>query len=595
MAVTHSEIVSQMRAALALSEPDLDTSIGTTVRKIIDAVAEVTAEGYTDRTLIEYQYDIEAKRGADLDDFVSLVGGLQRYSAKRATGTVVFERSTAALHNIFIPIGTQLATGDPVPTVVATIVPAVLPAGGLSIEVPVQAIVGGTQGNVAAHALVRRITPLEGITGFTNPASLTGGADPEDDEQLRLRWRRTAFRNLAGTEQMFLAVALDNEAVTQANVIGATSRFREQIDLQSGIGTSTIQDVKHVYVDSVVLGPNIDAGQILTPGVHYNFSASTPPVVTVLDAAAVPNGVYDLEFEYVSTASRNDPVVGITNRVDIYVNGDSPTEAVETAVFRLGQKFVFGDGSALDNTHFERLDETPPVVGNYFIPLAFGPVTDPALSNSIVIGGVTYVEGTDFFLVNDITASGGTPTSLSGIELRAAENGGTKPIPADGTIFTAEYVFNAVPRDIQSALRAWRLVTTDAHVHQAKKLRLNFYFAVILRPGYSLASVEDEAAAALSAYLNRVGFNGAVQESDLIEVIHRIGGVDAVRFTTSADNTVNFAIQRVTAGGTVLHTYANPGPATQRVTDVLVGDDELPVFNSVTLILKAQNSFASAP
>src|SRR4051794_5689560 len=116
--VTQADLVAQMRAALALSEPDLDTTIGSTVRKIIDAVAEVGAESFVDRFLLDYQYDIDSKSGQDLDDFVALFG-FTRLPAKRATGTVVFQRSSPATANILIPAGTQLATEGTPPIVVS--------------------------------------------------------------------------------------------------------------------------------------------------------------------------------------------------------------------------------------------------------------------------------------------------------------------------------------------------------------------------------------------------------------------------------------------------------------------------------------------
>src|SRR4051794_5411380 len=93
--VTQTDIVAQMRAALSVSEPDLDTTIGSTTRKILDAVAEVVAESLIDKLLLDYQYDIDAKSGQDLDDFVALFG-FNRLPAKRATGTVIFSRREVA-------------------------------------------------------------------------------------------------------------------------------------------------------------------------------------------------------------------------------------------------------------------------------------------------------------------------------------------------------------------------------------------------------------------------------------------------------------------------------------------------------------------
>lgn len=590
MSVTHEEIISQMRMALSLSEPDLDTTIGTPVRKILDAVGEAIAEIYADRYLLQYQYDIDAKTGSDLDDFVRLFG-FSRFPAKRAVGMVTFERQTVATETILIPVGTQLATEGLMPVIVQTTTPALIVPGDISIAVPVQAITGGAEGNIAANAIRKRISNFEGVTSFTNTAALTGGADSEDDEQLRVRFKSTVFRSLAGTEPMFLGIALDDEAVTHANVIGATKVNRERLEMVSGTLTSLIEDASYIYPDSQVFGPDIDLSEVLTPGVHYTFDDTVnPPTVTSLDATAAPDGLYDLTFEYVSTASRNDPENGVTNRIDIYVNGLRLLEASEVAVFSTARVFNVTADDPLNINNFERADGSLPVSGSYFVPFAMAPVTDPSINDTIVINGETYVEDVDYFLVNDITVQGGTPTSLSGIELLAT----VTPVPPDATTFQVDYVFNSVPRDISEEARAWRLITTDVQVHQARPMLLNLHVAVMLTSGHTSASISPEIEAVLSRYINTVGFGGVVQVSDLLGVIHRVPGVDAVRFLTDDDNATNYAIQRVSPLGNVLTTYATAvGTQVSRAIDVLVGDDEYPVFNSVVIVPKAQNSFGT--
>lgn len=597
MTVTTGQITDQMIQALTLTEPDLDTSVGTTVRKMLDAVAEAIAAGYSDKVLLDYQYDINAKSGSDLDDFVSLFG-FSRLAAKRSTGSVTFSRTLPPAPNvapaILIAIGTQLATGDSTPIVVSTMVPAILPAGQTTLTVPVQAVIGGAIGNIAASSLVRKVTPLDGIPNFTNPSALTGGTDPESDEQLRNRFKRTVFRNLAGTEQMFLAVALDNPAVSQANVIGASKTWREQVQLVGGVATSTLAGSRYIYPTSAIFGANIDGGQVLTPGLHYTFTASTPPAVTSLSGALAPDGVYDLQFEYVPNASRNDPVNGLTNRVDIYVSGQAPTEATETLIFNTAKIFNSVSGDPLNINNFQRDTLGIPQAGNYFVPFAFSPVVNPSISGTMQIaGGPLLTRNVDYFLVNDITRTGGTFGSLSGVEFISAS--GTTPsgpnsaalAALNGHTIVADYLYNAVPHQIDLAARAWRLVTTDVKVHQSKVVLLNIYMAVILTPGFSLSSVQTEMQNSLSSFISNIGFNGVVQVSDLIEISHQVPGVDAVRLLTATDNPTNYAIQQVNALGTVITTFQSAG----RATDVILSDDQLPAFNSLTLSQRALNSF----
>ncbi len=694
-----------MRQTLSITEPELDTTVGTTVRKILDAVGEVVAEGYADRYVLDYQYDIDAKFGTDLDDFVALFG-FTRLEAKRATGTVTFSRASTATQNVTIPYGSQIATTGAAPQIFGTIVPGIIVVGQSTVEVPVQAVVGGVRGNVSAHTVSRRVTPIDGVSSFDNVAAMTGGTDAESDDELRHRFKRTIFRNLAGTEQMFLATALEDADVSQANVIGASKRHREQIEVVAQNATSTILNAKYIYPNSAVFGPSLDGSDILTPGVHYTFdgeaellaapvaptlatfttagslsdatygykvsaynaigetlpspeativvpagtatnrvtvtwpaitgatgyrvygrtsggpwlriatvtaptvtfndtgsvtpagaipttySAGYAPTITTLDPVAAPDGIYELEFEYLPTASRNDPPNGVTNRVDVYVNGTRATEATETVVFRTARVFTDNPTDSLYRGNFRRTTDALPTLGNHFVQFAFTPVMDPAVTNQIIIGPNTYVEGTDFFLINDVSEDGGTPHSMSGVEWKSTANGGVN-VPADATIFTAEYTFNAVPSNVETAVRSWRLITTDARVHYARPILLNLHMAVILSPGYSTAGVGPDLQAALSDYIDGVGFNGVVQVSDLIQVAHSVAGIDAVRFLTNADDAVEYAIQEVDALGAILRTYATTTGTPLRAIDVIVGDDRVPALNDVILVAKAQNSFGS--
>ncbi len=590
MAVQPSDVVAQMRDTLALSDPDLDTTVGTTTRKILDAVGEVVAEAYADRYLGGYSYDIDVKSGDDLDEMVNLFG-FTRLPAKRATGSITFERSGSATGDILIPRGTQIATDDVLPVVVSTLVPATMMRGDTSLTIPAQATVGGTAGNVPADVLNRVITPLQGVGTVTNQVAFTGGSDAESDEQLRTRFKATIFRNLAGTEQMFLATALEDPNVTQVNVIGASKIHREQIEIVSGEATSTLVGAKYIYPDSAVLGEDIDAGHILTPGVHFDFNPLNQKVSIIDDLAE--DGIYDLEFEYVPQASRNDPTQGVTNRVDIYVKGERPTEAEEIAVFRTARVFDNTTTSPLYYANFERVsDSSPPQVGNYFIDLSFGPVMDVSTSDEIVIDGVTYTEGVHYFAVTDVTSTGGTSTGLSGIEFVSAGNGNGLAIPSDKETFLVTYAYNGVPGAVETAARSWRLVTTDVRVHTAHLFRLQINLVVVLDPGYPLSSVQPSINAALSAYLDSVGFAGVVQVSDILEAVMSVEGVDAARMTTSADDPTDYATQRVNSEGDVLDTF-DDGGSPARAVDVFLDDMQVPVFNSTNVIVRSRGTFGA--
>src|ERR1700744_3516865 len=150
-----ADISANMIAALQASEPDLDTSIGTPIRKILDAVSEQIAEAYIDSNLISYQYDIDSKSGGDLDSFCALFG-ITRIPAQRAQGVVTFTRPNdqyAATTICVVAAGTQVVA-FPTPYVYAqTTLAASLGVGQTSVDIPVRAVLAGSAGNVAAGLL----------------------------------------------------------------------------------------------------------------------------------------------------------------------------------------------------------------------------------------------------------------------------------------------------------------------------------------------------------------------------------------------------------------------------------------------------------
>ena len=66
---TTSDYVDRVRRVLAGTEPELDTSVGSVVRKISDAYAQVLATATADQKMLSYLFDLNSKSGSDLDDF----------------------------------------------------------------------------------------------------------------------------------------------------------------------------------------------------------------------------------------------------------------------------------------------------------------------------------------------------------------------------------------------------------------------------------------------------------------------------------------------------------------------------------------------
>lgn len=609
MAGSTDDVSAQIRATLAVSDAELDTGIGSPTRKIIDAVAEAIAGAYVDTHLITYSYDVDAKTGADLDAFTQLFG-IARLPATRASGVVTFTRPGGSTSTAFIPIHTEIHDGSSPPIAVQTVTGATMEPGVSSVSVPVLALASGPGGNLAANAAVNIASPLQGVTSVTNGEPLSGGEDGESDSALRDRFRKTVFRSLAGTEQMYLGVALDDPNCTAANVVGATKVYREQVQIASGAATSTVADAQFVYKNPVTVGPDIDDGVIALLGFDYTWTNSVPPVVTVLNSTVLPNGtVIDVEFPYTSTASRNSPSTNVTNRVDVWCGGSRPTAAAQAVVIPASPTaFNTTGGSPMNVANFVRQDGNPPSSGNLFIPLAFGPIlTVPA---TITIGGTTYGDaqaanvalGTvtggvtyAYEIVHDDTAFGYGPSSRYGLEWRTGQ------LPTSGTAFTvgSGYTYNQIPAGVQAGIDRIRLLGVDAQAHAARIRRMRFSLAAVYAPGVNAATVNANITTALSSFITGLGFDSVLRASDAIAVAHNVPGVANIRFANGSDNpgfsygaanSYPVGIQQVNLHGTVTNSYVD---ATGRPTDVVFGDADLPTLYSVSVLLKAENTFGA--
>lgn len=601
---TQAEIVSAMRKQLQVTEPDLDTATGSVTRKILDAVGEAISEAYIDQHLLTYSYDIDSKTEGDLDAFVQLFG-LARIPAKRATGTVTFSRSGAADKIIAIPVNFQLSTGGDPSVAVQTITAAVLNIGELSVNVPAQAVSAGPDGNIPPGSLFQ-LQPLENIATVVNAAAFTGGAAQETDSELRERWKKTVFRNMAGTEAMYLGIALNDPDCGAANVVGAAKRRREQLQIASGAATSTLTQAQFSYSETQLVGKDLEAGDIAIPGVDYTWNTGVnPPRVDVLNATSLPDGtLIDLEFDYASKASRNDPAGNprITNRVDVWCAGTRVLEATQTVVFRNTITFNNTPGHRNLRTNYLRPDGTNPANANVFIPLAWGPII--TVPPTIVISGTTYGLATAanplgtvsggvtyaYQIVHEDTAFGWGARSRFGLEWAASN------LPANNSTFSIDTTYNAIPHAVQLEIDRWRLVGTDAMAHQAKNMFLKFNLAIIYDFNADQNVVNTAIDTALADYLSNLGIATVVQASDVLQVVHNVTGVDAVRFLHSGDvvgwnsstpNAFTVGIQRV-IGTTVVQSYVDTNG---RVKDVFFADNEVPVFGLTFRSVRAQNSW----
>ncbi|WP_267716771.1 baseplate J/gp47 family protein [Streptomyces sp. CoH17] len=579
MSRTPSQVSNDILAKLRITDPMLSLEIGTPERSIVDACAEAISESYIDANVQESALDIDTKTGIELDQFVGIFG-FGRLSGRNATGVLRFSLLAAAVNQVDIPIGTQVYVPSSTagPTVYfATTQSGAIPKGATYVDIPAQCTDVGVQGNVGSNTIVGIGTNV-GITQVTNTLPFVNGSDTETDEQLRARFKQQFLRNIAGTADFYMGLCMTNTNVSRVQVLGPINRWSEQLQITSGSATSSIQNAKYIWPQSDFLSQNLGTVNEVyyTPGVAYFMDpVNNPPVVSVLDASKLPNGsVVDLSYEYCSSASRNDPANGITNKVDVLINGSQPLDTLEQTVIS-SQTLNTTTGSPYNINNFVRtVTGTPPVTGHRFQRLGSVPVL--AFPSQITVGSTTYNLGTDYVLLSSKTPLRGSERAIEGLEWLTTA-------PTAGAAVTYTYTYNRLPELLNSLIKQTKQITTDVLVHQARQRNLRFNLVIIYRDSQTVAQTDTMIANALSAWLQSLPFGAWIQRSDVEQVVHNVVDVDAVRIAKSTDDATNYGIQ-VMNGSTVSQTFTG---------DFQLFDDELAVYDSVKILRRSQNTYGS--
>jgi uncharacterized phage protein gp47/JayE len=390
---SQSDISKKMRDQLKILDPEISLEPGTPERKLIDVTAQAIAESNVDTFVQFYQYDVDTRVGQDLDDLIGLFG-MARQAAKRASGRVTFSRGSTAPAPILIPAGTQVArpaTAVTPQVIFQTVVDGILPEGGVSIEIPVESVAPGSSGNVPANTLTSILSNVSNISGVTNENASSGGRDDEQDSELRVRFKNTVLRNLAGTKDQLLAIAISSILTSKATILGPISKFSEYLQIDSvGEAVSNNPYAKYVYDYDYFLSTNGDeTSDVYYPNVDFFFSINvdnqaeivvapvlfTSPTVAPTPVATSDQGnivgsvqwAYTFVYEYVasdgtevlgeSTLSPASEIIVIETptkvQVTIPVGGGS---VVERRIYRFVDGFWRQVGEITNNVDTAFLD-----------------------------------------------------------------------------------------------------------------------------------------------------------------------------------------------------------------------------------------------
>lgn len=282
---TRSALIQALVDAIRSRDPALETAFGPVKDIVIDPVSLVVRDLYTQLQTVSdatFLKNAEIMSPEDLDSFGESFG-VVRGGATSSTGSVFFRTPSAPSTDITIPVGIPVSTistpADPNPVGFVTTKTVVFPAanaasffdvqsGNYEIEVPIKAVLPGTQGRVAANTIRTLQRQVPGFQIITNKAPTIGGRDSESNAEYAARIRlviRGAERATRGGLERF---ALNDQRVIDAAVVQGNDKLMVRAESVAGA------------VDVYVLGEDVaTTSQVQSPFNGADFYFDHEPLV----------------------------------------------------------------------------------------------------------------------------------------------------------------------------------------------------------------------------------------------------------------------------------------------------------------------------
>jgi hypothetical protein len=159
---------------------------------------------------------IDGASGVALDNVVALLG-VTRNPARKAKGAVTFSLKKGAQPPVKIVAGTRVADGGG--HVFVTTKEAVIGNNQNGVDVEIEAVEPGPDGNVGSKAITIMPTPPPKISGVENNGPTAGGLEAESDDRLRERAKHRLEEKGNATLNAIKFAVLDIDGVSGVEVI----------------------------------------------------------------------------------------------------------------------------------------------------------------------------------------------------------------------------------------------------------------------------------------------------------------------------------------------------------------------------------------
>lgn len=345
---TLSQLRQQSRAAIASKLPGSD---GTLRRSFIGVIADTLA-GLVNGLYGFLDYCADQLFPQTQDNYFLLregaLFGLTPFPAVPSSGKANF----TGVEGTPVPDKTPLtdSLGNPYQTVGA------VNLGAGATDIPVVALTGGADGNLASGAPLTLFTGISGVDGtaFVDSDGFTGGVDAETMDAFRARVisRMQNPPGGSGTKADYEKWALEVPGVTRATANG----------LERGAGTVNIRFVMDGRADPIPLSADIAA-------VQASIDASRPLTDDALAAAPTGTSVdYTLSDALVPAASR---------------------PAVAAALAELHRDLAIGDGLSIQSQAVPGIASVSGIKKGVFLTSPNADI-DPDPTVVLLLGNITY-------------------------------------------------------------------------------------------------------------------------------------------------------------------------------------------------------------
>lgn len=303
---------SASAAAQAACTQFLDLSVGSPARAILRATSALWSVQQANVFRLLKATRLSTSFGVDVDSFVGDYD-LLRDPAIFANGVETLSRFSP-LSSTTVVVGATVRTGDGSQTYAIIADPAnpcwsgaagtaggyVIPVGMASLDVPIQALVAGSAGNVIAGAISLTGSDMPGIDYVGNAAAIVDGLDAESDAALKVRF----VGYVASLSKATVGACLSAVAAVQQ---GLSCTLRENVDEQGRFQPGhfvVVVDDGSGYPPPALLSAVYAAVDLVRP-VTSTFSVQPPSVMRVsvqLTIAVGAGGTKELLLAPVNTS-----------------------------------------------------------------------------------------------------------------------------------------------------------------------------------------------------------------------------------------------------------------------------------------------------